>query len=63
MSDTINTNLLERASEVMTYFEGTQVDYAVERAIELNDLDRVRYLVVSAEAEMSREEYYASDSY
>lgn len=57
MSNQVNTELLERAAEVITYFEGTDLDLAVQRAIDNNELEILAYLVQEAEAEIFRQDH------
>jgi len=61
MSNQVNTELLERAGEVATYFEGKQLDYRIQKAKEDNDLEELARLVAQGEAEMSRQEFYDND--
>lgn len=63
MSNQINTDLIERAQDVMTYFEGTDLETAILNNLDRNDLDMVRELVVNAEAEISRQEFNRYDVY
>lgn len=58
MEDNINDNLIERAEDVMAYFEGTDLETAIQNNIERGDLEMVRELVVNAEAEMARQEFF-----
>lgn len=62
MSDLINSDLLERAGEVKTYFEDTILEDAIDNAIERNELEVLQHLVVEAEAEMSRQDFYNTDT-
>lgn len=57
MSNLNNENLLERARDMKSEFEGTDLELAIDKAIDNNDLERLRYLVVNAEAEVSRQEF------
>lgn len=61
MSNNVNTRLFERAAEVCTYFEGTDIELAIDNLIKNNDLDQLYYLVNECEAEMSRQEFYNYD--
>jgi hypothetical protein len=61
MEDHINTNLIERAGEVMAYFEGTDLETAIANNLDRNDLEMVNHLVVEAEAEISRQEFNRYD--
>lgn len=57
MSNEVNTRLLERASEMIDYWEGTMHARILERDIASNDLEALQYHVAQAEAECSREEH------
>jgi hypothetical protein len=61
MSNNTNTDLIERASEVCTYFEGTDLETAIHNNIERGDLETVWHLVREAEAEMARQEFFNSN--
>lgn len=56
MSDNINTELLERANEMMDYHAGTMWERMIQRDIEESDLESLRYHVVQAEREMAVQE-------
>lgn len=58
MSDTSNTNLLERASYVSEQYVGTYLPEAIDNLVKSNDLDALEYMVSQAEAELSREEFH-----
>jgi dsRNA-specific ribonuclease len=58
MSNQTNEILFSRAYEVKSYFEGTDLERAINKAIEDNDLERLEYMVVEAEEEMSRENFF-----
>lgn len=61
MSEQSNVELLERAAEMIDYFEGTVVAKVIEKNMEDNDLDALAANVNKAEAEASQEEFEASD--
>ena len=61
MSNEINTQLLERAGYVKTQYKGTDLELAIDKAIEDNDLDKLEFMVSDAEAELSREEFFRSE--
>lgn len=63
MSQEDNTELLERASEMCGEYEGTDVELAIKKAMEDNDLRRLEYLVSNAEAETARQDFEANDAY
>lgn len=56
--NTINEQLFERAGEVKYFYEGTDVELAIDNLIEQNDLEQLHYLIKQCEAEMSRQEFY-----
>jgi hypothetical protein len=61
MSNSSNQRLTERAQEVCTYFEGTDLETAIKNNLEKGDLDVVWHLVLGGEAEMSQQEFYNND--
>lgn len=61
MSNTTNELLLERAAEMVDYWEGTLHARIILQALDTGDLDLVRQHVVEAEAEASRQEMYGGD--
>lgn len=61
MSNRINDQLLQRASEVKTYFEGTALESAIDNLIARNDLEMLDYMVSDAEAEIARQEFHNRD--
>lgn len=61
MSNQTNQNLVERAADVMAYFEGTDLELAISNALHEDDLDIVSYLVTQGEAEISRQEFFNND--
>lgn len=61
MSQDINTQLLERASEVITYFEGKQPAFVIERDLAREDLEALSQHVAEGEAIMAQEEIEAVD--
>lgn len=63
MSNQINTELYERAADVITYFEGTLVQDAIEKAMADGDLERLLYIVTESEAEIAQQEFYDNDIY
>lgn len=56
MSHYVNDDLVERAQDVMAYFEGTDLETAIANNLDKGDLEMVRYLVVEAEMEIGRQE-------
>lgn len=62
MSDSVNSDLMERAIDVQAYFEGTDLELAIANNIERQDLDMVKYLVEQGEAEISRQEFHNNDN-
>lgn len=63
MSTEVNTQLMERAASMIDYFEGKLPAELIEKDLELNDLDSLYKHVHEAEAEASRQEHYATDTY
>jgi hypothetical protein len=58
MSNQVNDQLLERAAEMVEYWEGTLHARIIRHALDTNDLDEVRVAVADAEAEAARQEVY-----
>lgn len=58
MSNEINTELLERAATQIDYWQGTMHARVIERDIETNDLEALRYHVDQAEREMYAQETF-----
>lgn len=61
MSDLINTELLERASEVMDYFEGKVLAEVIEKDLDTNDLSALVAHVAIGEAQMAQQEFHEAD--
>lgn len=61
MSTEANTQLLERAKEVCTYFEGTAREDVILRAIEDGNLGKLMIEVKQGEDEIMRQEYQNDD--
>jgi hypothetical protein len=61
MSHEDNSQLFERASDMIGEYEGTIVETAIRKAMEDNDLWRLEYLVSQAEAETSLQEFNNHD--
>lgn len=62
MSQEYNERLLERAAEMIDYWEGTPMARVLENDIKANDLEQLNVHVFQAEGEASREEFYAADT-
>jgi hypothetical protein len=62
MSHQVNDNWLERAGEMKSEWEGTDLELAIDKAIADGDLKRLSYLILQAEAELSRQEFYNHDA-
>ena len=56
MSTDVNTRLLERAAAQIDYWEGTMHARIIQRDIEANDLEALRYHVQDAEAHQAIQE-------
>lgn len=61
MSQTVNSELFERASIVSDYFEGKLPAQVIEKDLERNDLEQLELHIYEAEAIMSQEYYHAMD--
>lgn len=61
MSNTVNTELLERAALMIDYFLGKMPAQVIEADIDRNDLEALNYHVTYAEAIASQEEIEAAD--
>lgn len=61
MSNNVNTELLDRAAEMVDYFEGKLPATLIRNALDENDLDLVRRYVVEAEAMAAQTEMYGYD--
>lgn len=61
MSTQVNTELYERAAEMIDYFQDKLPAQLIEKALKNNDLDALRLHVAQAEAEVSRQEFYEQD--
>lgn len=58
MSNNVNTDLLERAAEMVEFWEGNKIADEVQSALNSNDLDLVRKYTLDAEAEAARREIH-----
>lgn len=56
MSNTVNDTLIERAREQQSYWESTVWDRIIQRDLDANDLEALRYHVAQAEKEMAMQE-------
>ena len=61
MSNNTNQQLLERAAEMVEFWEGTLHAELIRYALDQNDLELVWYNVTQAEAEASREIHHDYD--
>ena len=61
MSNLVNTELFERAAEMVTYFEGKLPAKVIEQDLKHNDLEALRYHVADAEAVAAQNELEAAD--
>lgn len=57
MSNQVNTQLYEQASELIDYWTGTQYAERIEDALNRDDTDELYELVRTAHLEMLRQEY------
>ena len=58
MSNNVNTELLERAADMIDYWAGTLHERILTRDIDSNDLEALAYHVAQSEAEMRLQEDY-----
>lgn len=58
MSNNVNTDILERAAEMVGYWDGTIHAELIKVALNSNDLEQVRFNVVKAEADAARQEMH-----
>lgn len=58
MANQSNTNIMERAQSVLEELTGTIWERIIERDIDANDLESLKYHVTLAEAELSIEDDY-----
>lgn len=56
MSNKVNDELMERAKESMDYWEGTLHTRLIQRALDSNDLEALKYHITNAEREMAIQE-------
>lgn len=61
MSNNVNDELLDRASEMVGYWEGTLHAELIRFALDSGDLEAVREHTVAAEGEAARQEIYGGD--
>lgn len=61
MSNNVNTELLDRAADMVEYFESKLPAQLILKALDENDLDLVRRYVVEAEAMAAQTEMYGYD--
>lgn len=57
MSNASNVRLLERAAEMMDFWEGTPWAEKLEALIDQNDLGELNHMVILAESEATIEEF------
>lgn len=62
MSVDTNTELLERAAEMIDYWEGTLHARLIEADIDSGDLESLRYHVTVAEGQASQQEIMSSQN-
>ena len=58
MSNQVNTELLERAADMVEYFESKLPATLIQQALDSGDLDMVRKYVAEAEAMAAQTEVY-----
>lgn len=62
MSNNVNTNLYERASECISYFEGKLPATLIEKDLDNDDLESLAYHVKAAENMIFQLEYNPSEA-
>jgi hypothetical protein len=63
MSVEVNTELLERAADMITMFEGKLIAQTLENDLGRQDFDALLAHTLEAEAMASRQEFYDNDTY
>lgn len=61
MSNNVNTNIMERAAEVLEEVTGTIWEGIIQRDIDANDLEALAYHVREAEAELALQYDWAKE--
>lgn len=61
MSQQVNTELFERASEMIDYFEGKVPPKIIEQDLKDNNLESLQFHVAEAEAMASQQEFNSAD--
>ena len=61
MSNQVNTELLERAADMVEYFESKLPAQLIQKALDSGDLDMVRQYVAEAEAMAAEQEMNGYD--
>lgn len=61
MSNQVNVELLERASEMIDYWVGTQYAEQIEMLLGMNDLEQLQVVVNEAYQAMFQEEYFPNN--
>jgi len=63
MSEEVNTLLLERAAEMLDYYEGTTIAKVIQADLDRDDLESLYMHVCKAEAQAAQEEFESADVY
>lgn len=63
MSNSVNSELLERASEMITHYEGKLIAQVLEADLSRQDYEALQAHVTQAEAQAAQEEIEAVDAY
>jgi len=61
MSNQVNTELLERAADMVGYFESKLPATLIQQALDSGDLEQVHYYVAQAEAMAAEQEMHGYD--
>lgn len=63
MEKEVNTQLLERANELLEEIDShpSRLDIALKEALQANDLESVHYLVNLIEGELAKEHFYSKE--
>jgi hypothetical protein len=61
MSNQVNTELYERAAEMLDYWTGTIMEKLIQHDIDTGDLESLYHHVCDAEGRASQQEVEASD--
>lgn len=63
MSHSSNTNLMERAADMVDFWQGTVIAKTIERDLDVQDFDALLLHITLAEGQASQEEIEATNAY